>query len=53
MKMKKLLFLLPILLDSCAPKVITDITRSYPPLATADEVRLYEVATPSRKPHSR
>lgn len=43
MKMKKLLFLLPILLDSCAPKVITDITRSYPPLATADEVRLYEV----------
>lgn len=43
MKMKKLLFLLPILLGSCAPKVITDITRSYSPLATADKVRLYEV----------
>lgn len=43
MKMKKLWLLLPFLLGSCAPKVITDITCSYTPLATADEVRLYEV----------
>ena len=41
--MKKLLFLLPILLSACAPKVITDIANPQQPRVAAEEVRLYEV----------
>lgn len=38
-----LILLLPLCLGSCAPKVITDLVKSYPSRVTADEVRLYEV----------
>lgn len=42
--MKQLLiFLFPILMSGCAPKVITHITKSYPASVSADEVRLYGV----------
>ncbi|GKG76387.1 hypothetical protein CE91St1_55300 [Parabacteroides goldsteinii] len=36
-----LILLLPLCLGSCAPKVITDLVKSYPSRVTADEVRLY------------
>ena len=38
-----LILLLPLCLGSCAPKVITDLVKSYPSRVTADEVRLYGV----------
>ena len=43
--MKKLILflLLPILLGSCAPKVLTHIEKKYPSRIVADDVRLYGV----------
>ena len=38
-----LVFLLPLFLGSCAPKVLTDIVKTYPSRVSADSVRLYEV----------
>ena len=43
--MKMLIFslLLPLLLGSCAPKVLTHIEKKYPSRVVADEVHLYGV----------
>lgn len=37
------LYLLPLFLGSCAPKVLTEINNPHTPVVTANEVRLYEV----------
>lgn len=37
------LYLLPLFLGSCAPKVLTEINNPHTPAVTANEVRLYEV----------
>lgn len=37
------LYLLPLFLGSCAPKVLTEINNPQTPVVTANEVRLYEV----------
>lgn len=37
------LYLLPLFLGSCAPKVLTEIKSPHTPIVTANEVRLYEV----------
>lgn len=41
-----LMLLLPLCLGSCAPKVLTDIVKTYPLRVSADSVRLYEVGEP-------
>lgn len=38
------LYLLPLFLGSCAPKVLTEINNPHTPVVTANEVRLYEVS---------
>lgn len=38
-----LLLALPILITSCAPRVMTDIVKTYPTTTTAEQIRLYEV----------
>lgn len=37
------LYLLPLFLGSCAPKVLTEINNPHTPVVTANEVRLYEI----------
>ncbi|WP_418587321.1 outer membrane protein [Phocaeicola sp.] len=37
------LYLLPLFLGSCAPKVLTEIKNTHTPVVTANEVRLYEI----------
>ena len=37
------LYLLPLFLGGCAPKVLTEINNPHTPVVTANEVRLYEV----------
>lgn len=52
--MKMLIFslLLPLLLGSCAPKVLTHIEKKYPSRVVADEVHLYGVGKPCRRRQS-